>query len=204
MVGAGAPASQPPRCRMDPNELQSDDDRLREIAAILAAGAPASGAGPRRPGRTPAQILPGILPRIALSFPAKRGSVSTRVDRFRDPQKGAPHGTEHRPRGRRPAAPDASGELRAPLRRGLRREPPPPTTRPGCSNASPGACRPWPRATCPNAPAAAPPSWPTTPTCALTPPQVQRRADAAAGAGPVTGVAAAPRPTTACRRPAPS
>ena len=47
----------------------------------------------------------------------------------------------------------------------------PPATAPGWSNASPGVCRPWPKATCPNAPADAPPNWPTTPTCARPAPK---------------------------------
>src|SRR5258708_1381530 len=82
--------------------------------------------------------------------------------------------------------------------------PPPPRTAPGCSDAWPGGCNAWPKATCPNAPASAPPNWPTTPTCERPYPASRPRLRPTGPAAPARPAANWPRmPTDQPLGPAP-
>ncbi len=87
---------------------------------------------------------------MALSSSAKRGSLSTRVDRWLNPERRTLCNSTSSTQSRRCSAcpwancGNASPNCSARPRR--------PATAPGSSSESPGECKPWPKATCPNAP----------------------------------------------------
>ena len=93
----------------------------RPFAPFLACGATTAPRVVPCFGGDPLRIIFLKPTRIALSFPAKPCSVSSRVDRFRVAEKGAAHGAEHSPGSRRPAT-DGGQAVAGALRRGLRRD----------------------------------------------------------------------------------
>ena len=108
----------------DPSYL-TPDERLSEVASILAAGILRL----RMPGRTsgddPApEKSSEFRSSTALSFPRKPCSVSTVVNGSETPRQGETHEPERRKRGRRAAADDrrrTAGEVRRGVRRRRRK-----------------------------------------------------------------------------------